>query len=240
MLLVCVFALHLVLGASMGLSVDEAHYALYALHPAWSYFDHPPFVGWVQWPLVAVDAPVVVLRLIPGGLWLVTVWGVHQLALRLHMTLGRDESPAWVGFWAVLVLAVAPLIHVLGIGLLPDTLLMAFTVALMWQTLTLMQTDAVNRLVPWLVLGVLLGCAGLSKYTAILLAFAVALSLLVVHGWRLLRNGWLWACVGIALLMVLPVVFWNANNHWVSFSYQAKHGAGSTWRAVDVLIQNFR
>ena len=74
--LVLVFALHFVLGAGMGLSVDEAHYLLYALHPALSYFDHPPLVGWVQWPLVALDAPTAVLRLVPGLLWLATAWVV--------------------------------------------------------------------------------------------------------------------------------------------------------------------
>ena len=38
--------LHLVLGFATELSVDEAHYALYADRIAWSYFDHPPLVGW--------------------------------------------------------------------------------------------------------------------------------------------------------------------------------------------------
>ena len=46
------------LGAVIGLSVDEAHYLLYAVHPALSYFDHPPLVGWVQWPLVALGRPL--------------------------------------------------------------------------------------------------------------------------------------------------------------------------------------
>ena len=49
---------HALLGALVGLSVDEAHYALYAAHLDWSYFDHPPLVGWLQWPLVALGAPV--------------------------------------------------------------------------------------------------------------------------------------------------------------------------------------
>src|SRR3990167_7616837 len=81
--LALVFGLHAVLGALLGLSVDEAHYLLYAAHPALSYFDHPPLVGWVQWPLVALDAPVALLRLVPGLLWLATVAGVHRLTLRL-------------------------------------------------------------------------------------------------------------------------------------------------------------
>ena len=66
-------ALHVGLGAALGLSVDEAHYALYAAHPDWSYFDHPPLVGWAQWPLVALGAPTLALRLVPELLWLGTV-----------------------------------------------------------------------------------------------------------------------------------------------------------------------
>ncbi|OUS41423.1 hypothetical protein A9R00_00990, partial [Oleispira antarctica] len=29
-------------------SADEAHYALYGKLLDWSYFDHPPMVGWLQ------------------------------------------------------------------------------------------------------------------------------------------------------------------------------------------------
>ncbi|NCU93095.1 MAG: glycosyl transferase, partial [Burkholderiaceae bacterium] len=57
--------IHLALGFTTELSVDEAHYALYADRLAWSYFDHPPLVGWIQWPLVAINAPDGILRLIP-------------------------------------------------------------------------------------------------------------------------------------------------------------------------------
>ena len=231
-LLVLVFALHFVLGAGMGLSVDEAHYLLYALHPALSYFDHPPLVGWVQWPLVALDAPTAVLRLVPGLLWLATAWTVYQLTVRLQASGEADASRA--GFWAVLALALAPLLHVLGIGLLPDSLLMFFTVALMWQTHALMQPDAAQRTAPWLVLGLLLGLAGLSKYTAVFVAGAVGLCLLAVHGWRLLRNPGLWVAALVALVLVAPVAVWNAQHHWISFTYQAKHGAGNAWQLAHV------
>ncbi|MGI9135394.1 MAG: hypothetical protein ACR2I0_15870, partial [Rhodoferax sp.] len=79
-LLALACTLHFALGASVGLSVDEAHYALYAVHLALSYFDHPPLVGWVQWPLVALDAPSAVLRLLPELLWLATAALVYRCA----------------------------------------------------------------------------------------------------------------------------------------------------------------
>ncbi len=264
LLLAC--ALHFFLGAALGLSVDEAHYALYALHPAWSYFDHPPLVGWVQWPLVALNAPTWALRLLPELLWLGTALMVFRLAERLAAlqssqgawAVGRSAQvkeepaqragdteqnalpptllkPGQAGHWAVLALALAPLMHVLGIGLLPDTLLVFWTLALMDATLVLRDPVAVRRPWPWLGLAVLLGLAGLSKYTAILGAVAVALCLMPAHGLALLRNRWLWLAMVVALVLVLPVAYWNHANQWVSFTYQAKHGAGGGWQGVHLL-----
>ena len=230
LLLALACALHFVLGANLGLSVDEAHYALYAAHPDWSYFDHPPLVGWAQWPLVKLDAPEWLLRLVPELLWLGTAVLIYQLAERLA-TVGNGEA----GFWAVLTLALAPLLHVLGIGLLPDTLLMFLTVLVIVLTLNLMDADTVQQPWPWLALGLALGLAGLSKYTAILAVPGVAVCLLAAYGWRVLGNRWLWAALVVALLLVVPVAYWNYANHWISFSYQAKHGAGGGWQAVHVL-----
>ncbi len=242
-LLAAVCALHFGLGAALGLSVDEAHYALYAAHPDWSYFDHPPLVGWAQWPLVAMGAPIWALRLVPELLWLGTALVVYHLAERLQTFAADRGAPpvqgplatGQAGFWAVLALALAPLLHVLGIGLLPDTLLVFFTALLVWITLDLMDAETVRRPLPWLLLGVLLGLAGLSKYTAIFAALAVALCLLIAHGAALLRNVWVWVAVGLAVLLVLPVAYWNHANGWISFTYQAKHGAGGGWQAGHVL-----
>ncbi len=230
LLLALVCVLHFAMGMVTGLSVDEAHYALYATHMALSYFDHPPLVGWVQWPLVALNAPTAVLRLVPELFWLGTAWLVFRTAERL-----QGNGARGAGLWAVLALALAPLLHVLGIGLLPDSLLMFFSAALLWQTLALMDPPTAQRPSAWLLLGLLLGLAGLAKYTAIFAALAVAVCLCRVHGWRLLCRPWPWVAVGIAVLMVLPVAVWNAQNHWISFTYQAQHGAGSRWQLLNVL-----
>lgn len=230
--LLLVFVLHALLGALPGLSVDEAHYLLYAAHPALSYFDHPPLVGWVQVPLVALNAPVVVLRLVPGLFWLITVWGAYRFTLRLHA--GARAGAEAAGLATVLVLALAPLLHVLGIGLLPDTLLMALTGGLLHQTWTLMQPDALQRTTPWWVLGGLLGLSGLAKYTAIFTVPAIALCILGVHGWRVLRLPALWAGMVLAAVLIAPVLLWNADNRWISFAYQLAHGKGSLWQVGHV------
>ena len=256
-LLIVAVVLHAALGASVGLSVDEAHYALYATHMALSYFDHPPLVGWVQWPLVALNAPVALMRVLPEMLWLGTLFLVYRTTAHIadmaHGSLpgsGRSASADHRGAaitplfrsnrcsaagWAAVALALSPLLHVLGIGLLPDTLLMFFTALLLAQTLALMHPDALNRPLSWLGLGLVLGLAGLSKYTAIFVALAVVPALLLSHGWRLLRSPWPWLAVVLALVLISPVLMWNAQNGWISFVYQTQHGAGSVWKWEHVL-----
>ena len=226
--------LHLVVGAALGLSVDEAHYLLYALHPALSYFDHPPLVGWLQWPLVNLGAPVWLLRLLPGLVWVATVLSAYRLALRLSAA-NAAPQPGAAGLWTLAVLALAPLLHVLGLGLLPDTLLMLWGILIMGQTWRLMQQDALQARGAWLLWGLLLGLAGLSKYTAIFLALASAWCLLAAHGLRVLRAPWAWLGLLLALLLVAPVALWNAQHDWISFRYQASHGAGGAWEALHLL-----
>lgn len=229
--------LHFALGWVLGLSGDEAHYALYGANLALSYYDHPPLVGWIQAPLVALHVPDGLLRMIPETLWVLTALVIHATARRLHALLVPAAGSAdAAGFWAVLAYSLAPLLHVLGIGLLPDTLLMFFTAAILWQTLRLLDDAYAQRLPQWLLLGVLLGLAGLSKYTAIFAALPVLACLLAAHGVRLLGRAGPWLALLLAVVLVLPVFVWNAQHDWISFAYQLHHGQGSHWQAGQVLV----
>ena len=229
--------LHFGLGWVLGLSGDEAHYALYGANLALSYYDHPPLVGWVQWPLVALAVPDGVLRLVPETLWVLIALFIYDTARRLHTLLVPAAGSAeGAGLWAVLAYSLAPLLHVLGIGLLPDTLLMFFTAAILLQTLRLLEEARARRLGNWLLLGSLLGLAGLSKYTAIFAALPVLACLLAAHGLALLKRAGPWLALLLAVALVLPVFVWNAQHDWISFAYQLHHGQGSQWQAGQVLV----
>lgn len=227
--------IHLGFGALLTLSVDEAHYVLYAAKPDWSYFDHPPLVGWVQWPLVALGAPDSVIRLVPQLLWLAACLLARELAMRVYDRNTRSKETACVsrdtvGLWAVALVLLAPVMHVLAVGLLPDSLLMVLVLSLMFVTLTLSETKS-RAWSSWLALGVLLGLAGLSKYTAVLPALAVIVTLLISRGLPVLLTPGPWIAAAVALFMISPVLYWNALHEWISFVYQLKHGSGGAWHA---------
>ncbi|WP_114662683.1 glycosyltransferase family 39 protein [Polynucleobacter necessarius] len=228
---------HLVLGFAIEFSVDEAHYALYAQHLAWSYFDHPPLVGWIQWPLVALTSSEGIIRIIPEILWIISCTLVYQVTLEIHHYIqGRNAgyltsalpSANSCGLFAVLAIIVAPMPHVLAIGLLPDTLLAPLSLALMLMALRWLIHDQFT-LADWITTGVLLGLAGLSKYTAVFTAFALLFIFISNLRKPSFQTLGFWIALVLALLLISPVLYWNWVNDWISFKYQIAHGAGGVW-----------
>ncbi len=211
---------HIVLAFALGLSTDEAHYALYAQHLALSYFDHPPLVGWAQWPWSALGRSDVLMRLAPLACWLLAGLGLTGLAQSLYASADVARAALWL--WLL-----SPLGHLLGLALVPDTLLLPIICAVMHFCWRLSDARQVARLPLWLGLGLFLGLAGLSKYTAVLLALGAALALLLAHGPRLLGRAGPWMAVALAALLVSPVLLWNASHQWISLAYQFSHAAGN-------------
>ncbi|NBS75850.1 MAG: glycosyl transferase, partial [Betaproteobacteria bacterium] len=230
--------IHLALGFTVEFSVDEAHYALYAKHLAWSYFDHPPLVGWIQWPLVVNDFSEGVIRFIPEILWLISCALVYYITndLILYLQSNTRNSHAQqlpskqiASVAAVIAIVLAPLPHVLAIGLLPDSLLTPLVLTVMWLAICWLQQAQQFYVWQWIMLGVVLGLAGLSKYTAIFSALALALVFLLSPRKNWLNQSGFWVACLIALVAISPIIFWNWAHEWISFQYQINHGGGGAW-----------
>ncbi|QWD91333.1 glycosyltransferase family 39 protein [Polynucleobacter sp. MWH-Braz-FAM2G] len=228
---------HLALGFSIEFSVDEAHYALYAQHLDWSYYDHPPLVGWIQWPLVTLTSLEGIIRLIPELLWIISCYLVYQVTVEVHHFIrGRNAgyltsalpSANLCGLMAVLAIIAAPMLHILAIGLLPDTLLAPLSLGLMLMALRWLTKDKFS-FGDWMATGILLGLAGLSKYTASFTALALLFVFLSTPRKRWLSKSGFWIAALIALLLITPVLYWNWANDWISFKYQLAHGSGGEW-----------
>src|SRR5260370_1197274 len=73
----------------------------------------------------------------------------------------------------------------------------------------------------WLAVGVAVGAALLSKYTALFFGPAILIWLVSVPKLRRwLFSPWLYLGGLVALLIFSPVILWNADHHWVSFIKQ--------------------
>ena len=70
----------------------------------------------------------------------------------------------------------------------------------------------------------------------VLQQFVLSGAELQAWGWRLFRLPGLWLSLALALLLVMPVLWWNATHDWISLAYQAGHAAGQReWRPVRLL-----
>lgn len=243
---VALVVIHLGFGFLLNLSVDEAHYALYGLYLDWSYFDHPPMVGWLQAPFVALNAPDGFLRLIPEALWVGTIFLTRANTAKLIQVFGlypQTNSINLAKNWSSICIMAAPILHVLAVGLLPDTLVIFLVAAMLYVGLQLhecLQRSQPQDTLWWLSLGLIFGLSGLSKYTAVFFALAIAICLMSWHGLSIFKRPGLWLAMILAGLMITPVLYWNWQHEWISFVYQLKHGAGGEWkiRRVGVFLLN--
>ena len=217
---------HAVLSASFHLSPDETQYALYSVNLGWSYFDHPPLVGWVQWPWAQLGGHDVLMRIVPMLSWALAAIGLMALTAELVPSQKTLAARAALLLWSL-----SPIPHLLGLALVPDTLLLPITSAVMVVTWRLCGVQHMQSWRLWLALGLLLGLAGLTKYTAVLIAVGVVLALLLAHGPRLLTWPQPWVAVLLAGVLISPVILWNAANDWISLAYQFSHAKGNAeWR----------
>ena len=73
----------------------------------------------------------------------------------------------------------------------------------------------------WLMVGVGLGLAGLSKYSAALSAGGLAAFVLLAPAQRRwLKHPAPYVAAILALAMIAPVILWNARHGWASFEFQ--------------------
>jgi 4-amino-4-deoxy-L-arabinose transferase-like glycosyltransferase len=229
--------IHAFFGFYLDFSVDEAHYALYGLNLDWSYFDHPPLVGWIQALPIYLHFSVGFIRLlIPEVIWVLSIlvtMSLTRLILDSFFYFSGDIHFKSAPLWAALCLVSSPILHVLGVGLLPDTLLMLIVPMMMWLTIKihLQLSQRYSRdLGLWILLGFVLGLAALAKYTSLFFALAIPFCLISWNGMKMFKRLGFWICLLIAAILTSPIIYWNIQNEWISFTYQMAHGSGGEWK----------
>ncbi|MFQ6069833.1 MAG: glycosyltransferase family 39 protein [Candidatus Aminicenantales bacterium] len=218
--------LHLVSAGMLGLGVDESHYVLYSRHLSWGYFDHPPMVAFLAGLTTLLGKGVFFIRLGPIVCSVFTLIILRHLALELY---GEEK----VAFWALVLISLMPYQHLLMVALLPDA-----TLNLFWCGTLLAAWKAMKngKWRTWILTGLLLGGALLSKYQALLLPFFLLCYLLTSrHNRFWLRRIQTYIAGVIGVAMFLPNIIWNAHHRWISYTYQLFNGTGKRLRPLNLL-----
>ena len=215
-------AVRLIAMAAMGLGMDESYSTAVSRDLHLSYFDHPPLHQWLahlggeafgygRWtrlPFIALFA---------GSSWL-----MFRLAARLF-----GEA---AGVWAVLALNLSAFFTLAaGAWVLPDGPLIfcELAAALCLTRIVFPGVGEGERgWLWWPATGLWLGLAALSKYQAATVGLGFALFLLTTSAGRAqLRTPWPYLAGALILAIASPVVVWNAQHHWISFTFQGARGA---------------
>jgi 4-amino-4-deoxy-L-arabinose transferase-like glycosyltransferase len=199
------------------LTPDEAYYWVWSRHPAFGYLDHPPMVAWI------IRASTALLGTsefgVRSGAAVLTL-GTILVTLALARQVGAPRNAILL---AAGILLLSPITSVLGTIIAPDTPACLFGVCALAAAVAACSRSGVW----WVVFGLCMGMALLSKYTAVLVEAAIGLAMLTTPaGRRQLCTVWPWLGVVIGAAIFWPVVEWNRENHWASFIFQWHHGAG--------------
>jgi 4-amino-4-deoxy-L-arabinose transferase-like glycosyltransferase len=213
-------AFRLVFAAIIPLTEDEAYYRLWAMHPQFGYYDHPPMVAWwlALGARLAGDTPL--------GARLVPVLASAAASLLIYDIAQLAGLPGGTAARAVAWYNGAPLVGFGAMLILPDAATTLFWCLTLWA---LLKADRTGQDGWWVLAGMAAGCAALSKYSALFIGPGVLWWLLrSADGRRKLRGPWPWVALVIAGLLFMTNVAWNAGHHWITFSKQfgrvAPHG----------------
>lgn len=204
-------------------TADEAYFVLWGRSPAIGYYDHPPMVGWMLAPLVALADQGWVARLPAVLVPALAALGVRAALLRWF---GRDEDTASLAALAVLLVPM----NVWNVLVTTDTPLLLFSVA---STLAFARAAQTNSGAWFFASGILLGLAFLSKYFAVLLGLAY-----VVWAVSLGKP----KAILLVFLGGLPFgllnLYWNYEACWCNVMFNAinRHGDAGLSVAAPLLL----
>jgi hypothetical protein len=231
-ILVGFFAARLLFAFALGLGIDESYTIAISRRLSLSYFDHPPLHLWITHFAALAAGENVVARAPFVALFSATGWIHYRFASELF-----GPRPALIGLFA---LNVAPFFFAsAGTWIVPDGPLLFGLALTAWAATRLFFQMALNNAPAWrfwLLIGVGLGLAGLSKYSAVLIAGGlvafVALSPKQRH-W--LKHPAPYISAIVAFVMITPVILWNAQHGWVSFEFQGTRGVPNGLRPAQFL-----
>ena len=215
-------AVRIVLMLAVGFGNDEAYTLAGARTLRLSYFDHPPLHIWLAHLASLLVGETLWVRLPFVLLFAGTGWLLFLVTRHLY--------GARAAVWSVLALNLSIFFTVSAGGwIVPDGILIFCLLAAVLALLpVLIPTGGNEPASPWrawLLAGLWFGLAGLAKYNAVLIA--VGLVAFVVASPR--HRRWLahpapYVGALLALVVLLPVLLWNARNGWVSFAFQTSRG----------------
>ncbi|HEU5328214.1 MAG TPA: glycosyltransferase family 39 protein [Thermomicrobiales bacterium] len=210
------FVAHMLVAGNYGYFRDELYYIADGHHLQAGYVDQPLLMGWLAALLrVTTGDGLVAIHVVPALANALLIVATGLLARELG---GGRVAQLVAGVAALFSLAFMATGSLFSMDVLDQ---------LWWALACLILARLLRRDAPrlWLLVGLVLAIALLTKLTVLFFGLALALALLVTPARRYLRTPWPWLAAGIAGLGLLPDLLWNAANGWPTVAFY-RHYSG--------------
>jgi hypothetical protein len=194
---------------------DEVYYWTYALFPDWSHFDHPPMVG-LTIQLFTLNLTFQSEILIRAGSLVLS-----SLSILLLFNIVKKLFSVEAAFISILLFTASFYFNIVsGLFILPDTPQVFFIlVALSFGLSSIIKKEPSKKdEIRIMLFGLFTGLAFLSKYHSLFLWLGFGIFILL-HNRVWLRRPSLYISVLITLITMIPVIYWNIENNFISFTF---------------------
>jgi 4-amino-4-deoxy-L-arabinose transferase-like glycosyltransferase len=183
-----------------------------AHHLAWGYVAWPPVTPFLARIALSLFGPSVI------GLRSLAVLAEGLVMLLTGLMIRDLGGRRWAQVLGAVAVATTPLSIVQGGLFQYETLDYFCWVLLAFMVIHLLKSENPRG---WLGIGAAIGLGMMTKYT---IAFSVAgliVGVLVTSNRHYLKSGWLWGGAALTVLIWLPNLVWEAQNHWISLYFLA-------------------
>ena len=200
--------------SSIPLHSDEAYYWLWSTHLELSYYDHAPMVAYFIKLTTFLSNNEIAVRFSSIIVTIILSFLLWKLVIKLF----NNETIASA---SIVILHSMPILYTASIIITPDTPVFLFLSLATYYVWKLIDTKNCNY---WYLIGLFFGLSMLSKYTACLFVMSLFIYMILDKKMYWFKNYQLYIGLIISILCFSPVIYWNWQHDWVSFSYQIGHG----------------
>lgn len=202
----------------LDLGPDETYYWDWSRRLAFGYFSKPPLIAWVNALFTGIfGISAVAVRLPAVLLGAAGLWGLFLA--------GRRLFSAEVGFWSLVIWLATPAAAALGLIMATDVLMVCCWCLALWTLWVSLEENALS----WkLATALLIGIGTLGKQMMLVFPLLMLIYLLISPDDRpQLKRPWPWLVTLGGLLFLLPPLWWNSQNDWITFQHTAHNIGGS-------------
>jgi 4-amino-4-deoxy-L-arabinose transferase-like glycosyltransferase len=202
--------IHIATDHQYGFHRDELAMIDDARHPAWGYVAYPPVTPIIGWIALTLFGPSMVGVRFFSAL-------AQSIAMVLAGLIAREMGASR---HAQIVTTIAAGIGTIALSMGAMFQYVSFDY-LWWVLIAYFVTRLVKSDDPrwWVGIGAVIGLGMMTKYTMIFFVAGVVIGMLLTETRRHLRSPWLWAGVGLSVLIFVPNAIWQVQHDFISLDF---------------------